>query len=103
MTHPENTESDRLLRAIGHMAEASGLTYSLVQELAFLTHELAPMTGGPLEPVSPADQAYAAALNASLEAHRIMGYVAAVAAAFDTELAKLDGESPALTIVGAGV
>ncbi len=98
MQTPENMPADRLLGAIGHMAEASGLAYQLTQELAHLTHELAPLTGGPLEPVCAADKAYAHVLAALTSAHRIIRDISAVASAFDTVLAADD--IPALTLVG---
>ena len=110
METPENPTPDRLLRAISHMAEASGLAYSLVQELCFLQHELAPLTGGPLEPPNTADKAYPHVLNASMAAHRIIGDVAAVAAEFDKVLAadadepvtRLHLAHPAGTAIGVG-
>lgn len=95
---PENIPADRLLRAIERMATASDCAYSLVQELAFLTVELAPLTGGPLEPQNVADRAYAHALVASGAAHRITRDIAAIASAFDQVLSA--DETPALTLVG---
>lgn len=93
MTAPENTRDARFLRALDHMVEASSFAYALTQELAHMVAELAPLTGGPLEPVCPADKAYPHLLNSQTAAHRIIRDIAAIAATFDTVLAD-DADEP---------
>lgn len=100
MQTPENTPADRLLGAIAHMAEASGLAYSLVQELAHLQAELTPLIGGPLEPASPADRAYAHVITALPGAFRVTREIAAIAQAFDDALTAADDTpAPELAVV----
>lgn len=110
METPENTRDARFLRALDHMVEASSFAFALTQELAYMVAELAPLTGGPLEPVCPADKAYPHLLNSQTAAHRIIRDIAAIAAAFDTVLAadadepvtRLHLAHPAGTAIGVG-